>query len=65
MGAVRVKTTNDRLLEIDYSDTEAVKKIISSWGMVEKLAEGGYSSLSYISRSTDSNRGKYYRVRRK
>lgn len=41
LGAVRVKTTNDRLLEIDYSDTEAVKKIISSWGMVEKLAEGG------------------------
>lgn len=39
LGAVRVKTTNDRLLEIDYSDTEAVKKIISSWGMVEKLAE--------------------------
>ena len=41
MGAVRVKPTNDRLLEIDYSDTEAVKKIISSWGMVEKLVEGG------------------------
>ena len=48
MGAVRVKTTNDRLLEIDYSDTEAVKKIISSWGMVEKLAEGGDTVASAI-----------------
>ena len=48
MGVVRVKTTNDRLLEIDYSDTEAVKKIISSWGMVEKLAEGGDTVASAI-----------------
>ena len=48
MGAVRVKTTNDRLLEIDYSDTEAVKKLISSWGMVEKLAEGGDTVASAI-----------------
>lgn len=48
MGAVRVKTTNDRLLEIDYSDTEAVKKIILSWGMVEKLAEGGDTVASAI-----------------
>lgn len=49
LGAVRVKTTNDRLLEIDYSDTEAVKKIISSWGMVEKLAEGGDTVSRQIS----------------
>lgn len=48
MGAVRVKTTNDRLLEIDYSDTEAVKKLISSWGMVEKLAEEGDTVASAI-----------------
>ena len=37
MGAVRVKTINDRLLNVDYSDPEELKKIISSWGMVEKI----------------------------
>ena len=48
LGAVRVKTINDRLLNVDYSDPEEVKKIISSWGMVEKLAEGGDTVASAI-----------------
>lgn len=48
LGAVRVKTINDRLLNVDYSDPEELKKIISSWGMVEKLAEGGDTVASAI-----------------
>lgn len=48
LGAVRVKTLNDRLLNVDYSDPEELKKIIISWGMVEKLAEGGDTVASAI-----------------
>lgn len=48
LGAVRVKTINDRLLNVDYSDPEELKKIIISWGMVEKLAEGGDTVASAI-----------------
>lgn len=48
MGAVRVKTINDRLLNVDYSDPEELKMIISNWGMMEKLAEGGDTVASAI-----------------
>ena len=48
MGAVRVKTINDRLLGVDYSDPEALKMIVSSWGLVEKLAEKGDTVASAI-----------------
>lgn len=48
MGAVRVKTINDRLLGVDYSDTEALKMIVSSWGLVEKLVEKGDTVASAI-----------------
>lgn len=48
MGSVRVKTINDRLLGIDYSDPEELKMIISNWGMMEKLSEGGDTVASSI-----------------
>jgi DNA-binding NarL/FixJ family response regulator len=48
VGAVRVKTLNDRLLQTDYADPEEVKSIISNWGMMEKLAEGGDTVASAI-----------------
>lgn len=48
MGAVRVKTINDRLLNVDYADPEEIKMIISNWGMMEKLAEGGDTVASAI-----------------
>lgn len=48
MGAVRVKTINDRLLSVDYSDPEEVKVILSNWSMIDRLAEGGDTVASAI-----------------
>ena len=45
---MRVKTINDRLLNVDYADPEEIKMIISNWGMMEKLAEGGDTVASAI-----------------
>lgn len=41
MGAVHVKTTNDRLLNVDYSDPELIKSLLKNWGMMEALAQKG------------------------
>lgn len=41
MGAVHVKTINDRLLNVDYSDPELIKSLIKNWSMMERLAEKG------------------------
>ena len=41
MGAVHVKTVNDRLLNVDYSDPELIKSLIKNWNMMERLAEKG------------------------
>lgn len=41
MGAVHVKTVNDRLLNVDYSDPELIKSLIKNWSMMERLAEKG------------------------
>lgn len=39
--AVRVHTSNDRLLNVNYFDLEEIKSLISGWGALEKLAESG------------------------
>lgn len=41
MGMVIVKTVNDRLLNLDYSDPEVVKQILSNYNMMKRLAEKG------------------------
>lgn len=41
MGAVHVKTVNDRLLNVAYSDPEIIKMLIKNWGMMESLAKDG------------------------
>lgn len=48
MGAVRVKTLNDRLLQVDYSDPEEIRVILSNWEKMEKLAEGGDTVASAV-----------------
>lgn len=48
MGVVRVKTLNDRLLQVDYSDPEEIRSILSNWDKMEKLAEGGDTVASAI-----------------
>lgn len=48
MGAVRVKTLNDRLLQTNYAEPEEIKAIISNWSMMEKLAEGGDTVASAV-----------------
>ena len=39
--AVYVKTTNENLLNIDYSDPNIIKSLIKNWSMVERLAQKG------------------------
>ena len=41
MGAVYVKTTDERLLNMDYSDPEIIKSLIRNWSMIERLAQKG------------------------
>ena len=41
MGAVHIKTVNDRLLNLDYSDPEIIKSLIKNWSMMERLAAKG------------------------
>lgn len=48
MGAVRVKTLNDRLLQTNYAEPEEIKAIISNWSMMEKLAESGDTVASAV-----------------
>lgn len=48
MGSVKVKTINDRLLNVDYEDLEELKQIVSNWGMMENLANGGDTVASAV-----------------
>ena len=48
MGSFVVKTINDRLLNVDYSDIEEVKLIISNWSMIRRLSEDGDTVASAI-----------------
>lgn len=41
MGAVYVRTTDEGLLNIDYSDPEIIKSLIRNWSMIERLARKG------------------------
>ena len=41
MGAVYIKTTNEQLLNLDYSDPEVIKSLIKNCSMIERLARKG------------------------
>lgn len=48
MGSVIIKTTNDRLLNLNYADPEVIKQLLSNYGTVAKLARKGDTVASAV-----------------
>lgn len=43
-----IRTTNDSLLRLDYSEPKIVKQLLSNYGMLEKLARRGDTVASAV-----------------